>query len=63
MLLCYNGLGLGRAVTQAVNRRLPTAGFEPRSDHVGFAMDEVALQLVFSENFGSFLFGQLLHIH
>jgi hypothetical protein len=41
-------------------------GFEPRSDHVGFVMDQVALGQIFSEYFrfpSQFLFHRLLHIH
>jgi hypothetical protein len=41
-------------------------GFEPRSGHVGFVMDKVALRQVFSEYFGfpcQFSFHRLLHIH
>jgi hypothetical protein len=40
------------------------AGFEPRSGHVGFMVDEVALGQVFSEYFGfpcEFSFHQLFH--
>jgi hypothetical protein len=55
----------GRAIAQAVSRRLPTAA-EPRSGHVGFVVDKVALGQVFSEYFGfscQFPFHRLLHIH
>jgi hypothetical protein len=41
-------------------------GFEPRSGHVGFVVDKVALGQVFSEYFGfpfQFSFHRLLHIH
>jgi hypothetical protein len=43
-----------RAMAQAVSRRLPITalGFDPRSDHVGFVVDKVALGKVFSEYFG-----------
>jgi hypothetical protein len=59
---------IGRAIAQAVKRRLPTAatGFEPRSGHVGFVVDKVALGQVFSEYFGfpcQFSFHRLLHTH
>jgi hypothetical protein len=59
---------LGRAIAQAVSRRIPTSvpGFEPRSGHVGFVVDKVALGQVFSEYFGfpcKFSFHRLLHIH
>jgi hypothetical protein len=40
--------------------------FEPRSVHVGFVVNKVALRQVFSEYFGfpcQFSFHQLLHIH
>jgi hypothetical protein len=40
----------GRAIAQAVSRRLPR--FDPRSGHVGFVADIVALGQVFSEYFG-----------
>jgi hypothetical protein len=41
-------------------------GFDPKSGHVGFMVDEVALGLDFSEYFGfpcQFVFRQLLHAH
>jgi hypothetical protein len=41
-------------------------GFEPGSGHVGFVVDEVAQEQVFSEYFGfpfQFSFHRLLHIH
>jgi hypothetical protein len=41
-------------------------GFEPRSGHVGFMVEKVALGQVFSEYFGfpcQFSFHRLLHIH
>jgi hypothetical protein len=43
-----------RAIAQAVIRRLPTmaAEVEPRSGHVGFVVDRVALGQVFCEYFG-----------
>jgi hypothetical protein len=58
----------GRAIAQAVSRRLPTAEARVRSQsgHVGFVADKVALGQVFSEYFGfscQFLFHRLLHIH
>jgi hypothetical protein len=40
-------------------------GFKPRSGHVGFVVDEMALGQIFSEDFGfpcQFSFHQLLHI-
>jgi uncharacterized membrane protein len=59
---------MGRAIAQAVIRRLPTAAarFDPESGHVGFVVDGVGLGQVFSEYFGfpcQFLFHQLLHNH
>jgi hypothetical protein len=54
-----NQLTCGRAIAQA-------ARFEPRSGHVGFVVDSVALGQVFSEYFGfpcQFSFHQLLLIH
>jgi hypothetical protein len=44
----------GRAIAQAVTRRLSTAvaRFDPRSSHVGFVVDNVALGHVFFEYFG-----------
>jgi hypothetical protein len=58
----------GRAIAKAVSRRLPTtpAGFQPRSGHVGFVVDKVALGQVYSEYFGfpcQFSFHRLLHNH
>jgi hypothetical protein len=43
----------GRAIAQAVSRRITTAepGFEPRLGHVGFVVDEAVLSEVFSEYF------------
>jgi hypothetical protein len=40
-----------RAIAQVVSRRLPAAAswVDPRSNHVGFVVDEVALGQVFSE--------------
>jgi hypothetical protein len=41
-------------------------GFDPRSGHVGFVLDKVALGQVFSEYFGfpcQFSFHRLLHIY
>jgi hypothetical protein len=40
--------------------------FDPRSGHVGFVVDKVALEQVFSEYFGfpcQFSFHRLLHTH
>jgi hypothetical protein len=45
---------------------LQRPGFDPRSNHVGFVVDIVALGQVFSEYFGSpcqFSFHRLLHTH
>jgi hypothetical protein len=59
----------GRAIAQTVSRRLPNVaggGFEPRSRHVGFVVDKVALGQVFLEYFGfpcQFSFQRLLRIH
>jgi hypothetical protein len=53
----------GLAIAQAVSRRL---GFQPRSGHVGFMLDKVALGKVFSEYFGfsyQLLLRQILHNH
>jgi hypothetical protein len=46
---------IGRAITQAVSRWLPTTAVRvrTRSGHVGFVVDKVALGQVFSEYFGS----------
>jgi hypothetical protein len=44
----------------------PRPGFQPRSSHVGFVVDKVALEQVISEYFGfpcQFSFHRLLHIH
>jgi hypothetical protein len=41
----------GRAIAQAVSCRLTTE-FETRSGNVGFVVDKVALEQVFSEYFG-----------
>jgi hypothetical protein len=59
---------LGRDIAQAVSLRLPTAAalVEPRSGHVGFVVDKVALWQVFSEYFSfpcQFSFHRLLHTH
>jgi hypothetical protein len=59
---------VGRAIAQPVSCRLPTsaARLEPRSGHVGFVLDKVALRLIFSEYFGlpcQFSFYRLLHTH
>jgi hypothetical protein len=64
---CYLLL-IGRTTAQAVSRWLPTAGagFEPRSGHVGFVVDKVALGQVSSEYSGfpcQFPFHRLLHNH
>jgi hypothetical protein len=58
----------GRAIAQAVSRRLPTAParVEARSVHMGFVVDTVALGQVLSEYFSfhcQFLFHRLLHNH
>jgi hypothetical protein len=47
-------VNFGRAVAQAVSRLFPTAAARvlPRSGHVGFVVDIVALGQVFSEYFG-----------
>jgi hypothetical protein len=53
----------GRAIAQAVSC---WPGFEPRSGHVGFVVDKVALGQDFSEYFGfsrQFSFHRLFHIH
>jgi hypothetical protein len=55
---------IGCAIAQAVSRRLPR--FEPRSGHMGFVVDKVALRQVFSDYFGfpcQFSFHRLLHTH
>jgi Zn-dependent M28 family amino/carboxypeptidase len=55
---------VGRAIAQAASRWLPR--FDPRSGHVGFVVDKVALGQVFSEYFGfpcRSSFHQLLHDH
>jgi hypothetical protein len=61
---------IGRAITQAIRRRLPTAATwiraQVRSGHVGFMMDKVALGHVFSKYLDfpcQFSFHRLLHIH
>jgi hypothetical protein len=54
----------GRAIAQAVSRRLP--GFEPMSGHMRFVVDKVALGQVFPKYFVfhcQFSFHRLLHIH
>jgi hypothetical protein len=51
----------GRAIAQAVRRRLPT-----RSGHVGFVVNKMAQGQISCEYFGlpcKFSFHQLLHIH
>jgi hypothetical protein len=58
----------GRAIAQAVSRRLPTAEarVRARGRSCGFVVDKVALGQVFSEYFGfpcQFSFHRLLHIH
>jgi hypothetical protein len=59
---------VGRAITQAVSRWLPTAAAQvrPRSCRVVFVVDEVALGQVFSAYFGlpcQSSFHQTLHPH
>jgi hypothetical protein len=59
---------LGRAIAQAVSRRLPTAAarVRARSAHVGFVVDTVVVGQVFYEYFGfscQFSFHRWLHIH
>jgi hypothetical protein len=54
----------GRAIAQAVSRWL--LRFDPRSGHVGFVVDKVAVGQVFSEYFGfscQSSFHRLLHNH
>jgi hypothetical protein len=53
MSACYSW-EIGHAIFQAVSRSFPPRrpGFEPRSSHVGFVVDKVALGQVFSEYFG-----------
>jgi hypothetical protein len=41
---------MGRAVAQAVTRRL---GFDPRLSNVGFVVDKVAVRWDFAEQFSS----------
>jgi hypothetical protein len=56
----------GRAIAQAVCRRLPSTGFEPESGHVGFVVDKVAMGQIFSCYFSfpyQFAFHRLLHNH
>jgi hypothetical protein len=58
----------GRAVAQAVSRWIPTAAarVRVRAEHVGFVVDEVALDQVFPEYFGfncQSSFHQFLHHH
>jgi hypothetical protein len=51
---------------QHLNVSFPPPGFEPRSGHVGFVVDKVALGQVFSEYLGfpsQFSFQRLLHTH
>jgi hypothetical protein len=58
---------LGRAVAQAVSRRLPTtaARVQPGSSHVGFVVDKAAQGQVFSEYycFPCQTFHQVLYTH
>jgi hypothetical protein len=64
ILSSYLRLDLGRAITQAVSRRLP--GFDPRSSHLGFVVDKMALWKSSSEYFRfscQVSFHQMLHIH
>jgi hypothetical protein len=68
MLGVFTFLVRGRAIAQAVSRWLPTTAaiFNPRSSHVGFVMDRVALGQVFYEYFGfpcQFSFHLLHHTH
>jgi hypothetical protein len=56
----------GRDIAQAVSRRHPAAQFDPRSGHVGFLVDKVALGQIFSGYFGfpsQVSFHRLLHTH
>jgi hypothetical protein len=58
----------GRAIAQAVSRRLPTATgrVRARSGQEGFVVDKVALGQVFSEYFGfpcQSSFHQIMHLH
>jgi hypothetical protein len=60
----------GRAIAEADSRWLPTAaarrpGFNPGSGQVGFVVDKVAPEQVFSEYFGfpCHSFDQILHPH
>jgi hypothetical protein len=58
----------GHAIAQAASHRLHTVRpeFEPRSGHVGFVVDKVALGQFFSKHFGfpcQFSFHRLLHTH
>jgi hypothetical protein len=59
------GLALGYAVAQVVNRWLPTATARLR-EHVGFVVEKAALGQIFSEYFGfpcQSSFHQFLHHH
>jgi hypothetical protein len=44
--------GCGRDISQAVSRLFPTAAdlFKPRSGHVGFVVEKVALEQVFFQS-------------
>jgi hypothetical protein len=58
----------GRAIAQAISSGFspPRSEFEPRSDHVEFVVDKVALRQVFSEYFGfpcQLSSHRLLYIH
>jgi hypothetical protein len=57
---------MGRAIAEAVSRWLPTAAVRVRARvwQVGFVVDKVALEQVFSEYFGfpcQSSFDQILH--
>jgi hypothetical protein len=59
---------MGRAIDQAVSRRLPTAAARVRaqSGHLGFVVDKVALGQVYSKYFGfrcQFALYHFLHNH
>jgi hypothetical protein len=59
---------MGRAIAQAISRRLPTAAARLRGlcSHVSFVMDKVTLGQVFSEYFGfpcQSSFHRLLNTH
>jgi hypothetical protein len=57
---------IGWSVSCNTERKLTTFMFEPRSGHMGFVVDKVALEKVFSKYFlfpYKFSFHRLLHIH